>query len=454
VIFMHTRALVFAAALALPSLASTPALEAQATAAPSHSFWDAFGDSVLSRLIAEAQRANNDVRIAQARLDATRASRRLSAFDLAPTVTATGSALRTRQSIAQIPGLTSPMPEQDLYDVGFDAAWELDLFGRAHRTVSANGALVESAQHSLDDVQLSLAADVARTYFELRGAQRQLAVAMRNADVQRKTVQLTQDRLAGGRGTAFDVERARSVLQLTLAEVPSLQSQIATGRNRIAVLLGRSARDVPAEVLADSPMPNLPDTVAIGVPRDVVRHRPDVLAAERQVAAQSLSLGASRAEYLPRVSLAASAGYTANRFASLTRTGTSRLLIGPVVSFPLLDLGRVQQRVDVAQARENEAQAQYNSTVLRAVEETESAVVTYQRAHERVAILSEAVTSSTRAAALAQERFEAGLTDFLQVLDAQRTLLDAENQLSNAQTAAATALVALYKAAGGGWTGG
>lgn len=448
---MRNRILSFAAATLLSGAGGVQASAAQAVAAPSHGFWQEIGDSVLSRLIVEAQRANNDVRVAEARLDATRASRRLSAFDLAPTVTANGSALRTRQSFAQIPGLTTPLPQQDLYDVGFDAAWEIDLFGRTRRTVNANSALVESAEHSVDDVQLSLAAEVARTYFELRGAQRQLAVAMRNADVQRKTVQLTQDRLAGGRGTAFDVERARSVLQLTLAAVPTLQSQIATGRNRIGVLLGRSAEATLAELVTDGPLPHLPDTLAIGSPREVVRDRPDVLAAERQLAAQSLSLSASRAEYLPRFSLAASAGYTANRIESLTRTGNSRLLIGPVVSFPLLDLGRVKQRVDFAQSRENEAQAQYTATVLRAVEETESAIVTYTRAHERVGILTEAVTSSAHAAELAQERFEAGLTDFLQVLDAQRTLLDAENQLATAHTIAATALVAVYKAAGGSW---
>jgi outer membrane protein TolC len=195
-----------------------------------------------------------------------------------------------------------------------------------------------------------------------------------------------------------------------------------------------------------------PDSVMIGSPRDVVRRRPDVLAAERQLAAQSLSVGAAQAEYLPRFSLAASAGYTSNRIESLTGTGTSRVLFGPVVSFPLLDLGRVRQRVGFAEARQAEAQTQYTATVLRAVEETESAIVTYDRAHERVGILVEAVTSSSRAADLAQQRFEAGLTDFLQVLDAQRTLLDAENQLANAHTAAATALVAVYKAAGGTWT--
>ena len=419
------------------------------TAAP---FWQEIGDSALSRLVVEALRANTTVRIAEARLDATRAERRLAAFDLAPTVTATGSALRSRQSMAQVPGLTSPLPQRDLYDVGFDAAWEVDLFGRARRTVNASGALVESAEHSVEDVQLSLAAEVARNYFELRGTQRQLAVALRNADIQRKTVQLTQDRLAAGRGTAFDVERARSVLQLTLAAVPNLHAQIASGRYRIAVLLGRGPEAVPAELMADGPIPHLPDSVMIGSPRDVVRRRPDVLAAERQLAAQSMSVGAAQAEYLPRFSLAASAGYTANRIQSLTGTGTSRVLFGPVVSFPLLDLGRVRQRVGFAEARQAEAQTQYTATVLRAVEETESAIVTYDRAHERVGILVEAVKSSTRAADLAQQRFEAGLTDFLQVLDAQRTLLEAENQLANAHTAAATALVAVYKAAGGSWT--
>jgi len=445
---MRNRILSFVAVTIVSAFSGVPVSQAQSTAALQRPFWQEIGDSVLTGLIVEAQRANTDVRVAEARLDATRASRRLSAFDLAPTVTASGSALRTRQSMAQVPGLTTALPQQDLYDVGFDAAWELDLFGRTRHTVNANGALVESAEHSVDDVQLSLAAEVARNYFELRGAQRQLAVAMRNAEVQRKTVQLTQDRLAGGRGTAFDVERARSVLQLTLAAVPAFQTQIATGRNRIAVLLGRSAETIPVELMTDGSMPRLPDTVAIGSPRDVVRHRPDVLAAERHLAAQSLSLSASRAEYLPRISLAASVGYTANRIESLTRTGTSRLLVGPVVSFPLLDLGRVRQRVDFARSRENEAQAEYAATVLRAVEETESAVVTYARARERVGILTEAVASSTRASELAQERFEAGLTDFLQVLDAQRTLLDAENQLATAHTSAATALVALYKAAG------
>ncbi|HTI64880.1 MAG TPA: TolC family protein, partial [Gemmatimonadaceae bacterium] len=300
------------------------------------------------------------------------------------------------------------------------------------------------------DVQVSLSAEVGRTYFELRGAQQQLAVALRNADVQRKTVALTESRLAAGRGTAFDVERARSVLQLTLAGVPAIEAQVSTSWYRLASLLGRGDETMPPELLAGGASTYLPDSVNVGSAGQLVRHRPDVLAAERQAVAQSMSVGAAKADYMPRIALAASTGYTAaDRFESLTRTGTSRLMFGPVVSFPLFDLGRVRQRVGFAEARRDEANAQYTATVLQAVEETERTKVAYARAHERLALLEEAVKSSAHASALAQERFEAGLTDFLQVLDAQRTQLEAESQLASAQTAASTALVALYKATGG-----
>jgi NodT family efflux transporter outer membrane factor (OMF) lipoprotein len=456
------------AALAAAACAGTPAYQPPAVAAaPSypttHSaslrpavtttpFWEEIGDTTLTALVVEALNNSADVRVAEARLDASRASRRLAAFDLAPTVTAVGSALRSRQSVAAVPGVSSRLPQMDLYDVGFDASWELDLFGRVRRNVEAQTALTSVAEHSLEDVQVTLAAEVARSYFELRGTQRQLSVALRNAEVQRKTLALTEDRLAAGSGGAFDVERGRSVLQLTLATVPQLQAQIAAQRYRIAALLGRAPESVPEALLADAPLPALPDSVTIGSPRQLIRRRPDVLAAERAVAAQSLVVGAARADYLPRFALGASVGYTSNRVASLTNTGMSRVLFGPTVSFPLLDLGRVHERVNFAQAAESEAQAAYNATVLRALEETQTAVASYDRAHERLGILGEAVRSSTKALDLAQQRFEAGLTDFLQVLDAQRTLLDAENQLATAQIQAGTALVALYKAAGGTWS--
>jgi outer membrane protein, multidrug efflux system len=414
-------------------------------------FWSDLGDSTLTMLIREAQRANMDVRVAQSRLTSARAARRLASYDLVPTITGTGSTLRQQFSVAQTPGVTNQLPTQQLWDVGFDASWEVDMFGRVGRTVKAQSALAESSEYGLEDVQVSVASEVARTYFDLRGAQRQLAVSERNAANQRKIVKLTEDRLAAGQGTAFDTERAKSVLYVTLSATPLLESQIAVDRNRLAVLLGRAPDALPAAVLDSGPLLRLPDTLYVGSPDQLVHRRPDVLRAERQLAARSLFVGAARAEYLPRLTLSARAGYAATAVDSLFKRGNSRLLLGPVVSFPLFDFGRVRERVEVAQAGQEEAQATYNATVLQALEESEGSLVTYDRAHARLAILESAVRSSTRAADLAQQRFEAGLTDFLQVLDAERTLLDAESQLTQGYTSAATALVAVYKAVGGSW---
>jgi NodT family efflux transporter outer membrane factor (OMF) lipoprotein len=421
------------------------------TALASTPFWSDLGDSTLTMLIREAQRANLDVRVAKSRLTSARAARRLVAYDLVPTITGVGSTSRQQFSIAQTPGLSTQLPTSQLWDVGFDASWEVDMFGRVGRTVKAQGALAESSEYGVEDVQVSVAAEVARTYFDLRGAQRQLAVSGRNAVNQRKIVRLTEDRLAAGRGTAFDTERAKSVLYLTLATTPLLESQIALDRNRLAVLLGRVPNTLPVALLDTGPLLRLPDTLFVGSPDQLIHRRPDVLRAERQLAARSLFVGAARAEYLPRVTLSARAGYAATAADSLFKRGTSRLLIGPVVSFPLFDAGRVRERVEIAQAGQDEAQSTYNATVLQALEESEGSLVTYDRAHARLAILESAVRSSARAADLAQQRFEAGLTDFLQVLDAERTLLDAESQLTQGYTSAATALVAVYKAVGGTW---
>ncbi|HUQ84099.1 MAG TPA: TolC family protein, partial [Gemmatimonadaceae bacterium] len=288
------------------------------TAISNEPFWKQIGNPLLARLIEEALRASTSVDVAESRVTGARAARRVSAYDLGPTVTAVGSATRQRSSIVQAPGLTSQLPQRSLYDVGFDASWELDVFGRVNRTVNAYGTLAASAEHGLRDVQISLAAEVARTYFELRGAEQQLAVARRNAENQRRTVSLTEDRLAAGRGNAFDTERAKSVLQLTLAAIPIVESQIAADQNRVATLLGRAPGTLPADWLAGGALPTLPDTVRIGSPEQLVRRRPDVLGAERALAAQSLFVGAAQADYLPRIALAASAGYAATSFDSLT----------------------------------------------------------------------------------------------------------------------------------------
>lgn len=418
--------------------------------APEAPFWLDLGDSTLVALIHQALKENPDVHVAESRLRAARASRKLSAFDFAPTVTASAGVSRQRLSIAQLPGLSVQPPEQDLWDGGFDASWELDIFGRITQNVRAQGAFAQAAEEDLDDVQLSLAAEVARTYLELRGAQGELDVARRNAENQRRTLALTKERLDAGRGTAFDTERARAELSLTLAATPEIEARIAASRYRIAVLLGRSPENLPAALMASGELPKLPDVVNVGSPKELVRHRPDVISAERQLAARSMLVSAAQREYLPRFSIGASAGYTSGSFDALGNTGTLRYVVGPVISWPFLNLGRVSTRVEGAEADQEAARAQYQSTVLSAVEEAETSIVTYQRARARLNDLSDAVQASRHALELAQLRFEEGVTDFLQVLDAQRTLLSAENQLAVGRTTAATALIALYKAVGGG----
>jgi NodT family efflux transporter outer membrane factor (OMF) lipoprotein len=416
---------------------------------PGTRFWRELGDSTLTLLVSEALDGSPDVQLARARLRSARAARRLSTFDFAPTVTARAGFTRQQLAGAQFPGTSSQLPRQDLWDGGFDAAWELDIFGRISHTVRAGGALASSAQEDVHDTQLSLAAEVARTYFELRGAQNELAVALRNAENQRRTVALTEERLAAGRGTAFDTERAKAELSLTLAGTPVIEARIAASQYRLATLLGRSPEALPRAILTSAELPELPNVVSVGSPAELVRRRPDVLSAERQLAAETMFVGAARAEYLPRLSIGASVGYTSTAFDALGNTGTSRFLVGPVLSWPFLDLGRVKTRVDEARAHADEARAHYTSAVLGAIEEAETSIVAYERARDRLSSLAEAARSSAHATELAQLRFQEGATDFLQVLDAQRTLLSAESQLAIGRTAAATALVALYKAVGG-----
>ena len=237
--------------------ASTPAVQISSSSAAAP-FWVQLGDTTLVMLVREAQRSNLDVHVAESRLLSARASRRLSRFDLVPTVTGTGSTSRLQTSLAATPGLTRQLPTQQLWDVGFDASWEVDVFRRVANNVNARSALAESSQRDLEDVQIVVAAEVARTYFDLRGTQRQLAVAQRNAANQQKIVKLTEDRLTAGRGTAFDTERAKSVLYLTLASTPLLEAQIALERNRLAVLVGRAPDALPAALLDSGALPRLP----------------------------------------------------------------------------------------------------------------------------------------------------------------------------------------------------
>jgi len=413
-------------------------------------FWKELGDTTLNRLLDELVRQNLDVRAAQARVRGARAVRFASALDLAPTVTASAAYTRQRISSASfpIPG-GGRFPDQDIWDAGFDASWELDLFGRLRRTLQAQGALVSATREDLRDVQVSLSAELARAYFDLRGSQEQLTVAERNAENQRRTLEVTRQRLEAGRGTAFDTERALAQLNFTLATIPALQSRVADAQYQIGVLVGRPPAAVANELKVAVALPDFPKEVGVSSPDSVVRHRPDVSAAERQLAAERAFVGAAKADYLPRLSVGGSAGYSSDALNGLGDNGTFRYAVGPVLSWPFLNLGRVKAGVDAAQARRAEAEAQYNQTVLRALQEVESALIGYRTTRARVERFQDAASASERAAELARLRFSGGVADFLQVLDAERTQLDAESQLAQSRTDAATAYAALYKALGG-----
>jgi outer membrane protein, multidrug efflux system len=414
-------------------------------------FWKGFGDELLSALITEADKANHDLRIAQANLREVRALRRQVGFDQFPTVTANASYNKSLQSETQLPGFTRDQREIEAYSVGFDAFWELDFFGRVRRNVEAANADVAAGEAGVSDVQISVAAEVAREYFELRGLQQQLEVARQNRDNQRQTYELTAVRLDAGRGTELDRARARAQLDATTATIPSLEASVARAIYRLGVLTGQKPTALSSELSAVQPLPALPALTRVETPEALLRRRPDIRRAERNVAAQTARIGVATADLFPVVTLGGSVGFNARRPRDLGNSGSQTYSYGPSISWAFLNLGRVRAGISAAQARTDAALALYEQTVLRALEETEGALITFNRAVAAKQSLKSAAEQSEIAARLARIRFDAGVADFLAVLDAQRQLLDDQDRLARGEAVAATSLVAVYKALGGGW---
>lgn len=412
-------------------------------------FWTQFGDTMLDRLVNDALAANHDLRIALARFSEARAIRRATRFDLAPTVTA--GAGYTEQLVSKDQVLPGYPRESQLYDASVDAVWELDFFGRARRNLEASRAELQEAEANLHDVQVLITAEVTRTYFELRGQQQQLDVARRNLQNQSETLQLTNVRLDAGRGTEFDTSRAQALLSASSATIAPLEAAVSRSIHRLSVLTGREPNALVASLQTPEDLPALPAVAAVGNPADLLRRRPDIRVSERELAASTARIGVAVADLFPHVTFTGSVGVAAGESGALGDAGTGTRLIAPGISWAAFDLGRVRARIGAARARNDAALAQYEQTVLRALEETENALVTHARARERLTNLSTAAAASSRAAELAKLRYENGAIDFLQVLDAERTLLQAEDQLAQSRTETATSLVAVYKALGGGW---
>jgi len=433
------------------SFANSPTNVASAGDAALATWWRSFNDAKLDALVERAITNNHDVRIATANLKEARALRRLAVFDLVPTVQ--GNAGYTKQLLSKVaapPGTPRDAREGEFFDAGFDATWELDLFGRVRRSVQAANAGLAAADATRLDVLVSVTSEIARNYFELRGLQNQLGVAQKNAGVQTETLKITRARLEGGRGTDFDVARSSSLLNLTHSTIPPLEAGILKAIHRIAVLTGQQPTALTTELSEPAALPATLPPLAVINPESLLRRRPDIRAAERSLAAATARIGIATADLFPRVTFVGSVGLQADTFAGLAKNGADTWSFGPRITWAALDLGRVQARMKAANARAEASLAVYERTVLMALEETEDALVDFGHEQARQQFLATSAEASRRAADLAHQRYEGGAADFLSVLDAERTLLEAEDRLAASQTRSATAFVAVYKALGGG----
>ncbi len=412
-------------------------------------FWRQFDDDTLNTLVAAALTSNHDLRIALGRLAEARALRRQSLYDFAPTITASGS-----HQTQKFPKVETGFPyTASYYDASFDAFWELDLFGRVRRGVEATTADLQGTEAGLRDAQVSVIAEVARTYFELRGDQARLEVARRNVANQQETLQLTNARFDAGRGTELDTSRARAQLSTTLSTIDPLEAAVSRSIHRLSVLTGREPNALQTLLSSPRELPPLPRMVAVGDPETLLRRRPDIRVAERQLAASNARIGVAVGDLFPNVTFVGSFGFDAASLSGLGTAESRAYTIGPGISWAAFDLGRVRAQVAAQRAHTDTALAQYEQTVLRALEETENALVTHARTRDEVLHTADAAEASATAARLARTRYEGGAVDFLEVLDAERTQLEAEDHLAQSRTDAATTLVAVYKALGGSWEG-
>ncbi|MDQ2703152.1 MAG: efflux transporter outer membrane subunit [Pseudomonadota bacterium] len=414
-------------------------------------FWRGFGDPQLTSLVEDALAANHDLRIALARYDRANALLRGAKFDYLPTITANAEASESRASADQAPGVARSDRDTESRGAGIAAAWEPDVFGRIRRGVEAGRAGAQAGFADLQAAQVAIVGEVARTYLELRGAQERLRVARDNAGNQRETMQLVQARFDAGRDSEFDTARARAQLEATSARIPALEAQVAFAMHRLGVLAGRTPDALVATLDAEVPLPSLPATIDPGTPGEVLRRRPDVAAAEARLHAATARIGVATADLFPRITLGGLIGSQAIDSSMLFERDSETRLVALGIDWSFLDIGRVRARIAAADADAAGELARYQQTVLLALEDTENALVRLDRARAEDAHLERAARDSARAARLARIRFEAGATGLLEVLDAERTRLQAEDAFADGRTRSATSAVALYRALAGGW---
>ncbi len=419
-------------------------------------WWTIFGDSQLNQLIAEAGASNLDLRIAAARVREVRAEASVVRSSLLPQVNGSGGFGRGRLSENSLAGEQVDAAGQDLTQnnaiAGLDLNWEVDLFGGRRRALEAARADIGAAEAAEWGVRISLFAEVGLHYLELRGRQKQLDVARANLRSKESTLALTQDRQRAVLASDLDVARAESQAANTRSQMPLVEESIVRTIHRLGVLLGRTPTELMDRLSPAGPLPSPIPVIPVGLPSDLLRRRPDILLAERELAASTARVGVATADLFPKFYLTGAAGLQSVEASDFFTGGSRFWSIGPTIQWPVFSAGRIRNRIQARNAREEQAALHYEKTVLTSLEEVENAMVGYGKELQRQQALSDAESSSRRAVDLANQRYRSGLVDFLSVLEAERSRYQLQEQLVGVELSLQQRLVRLYRALGGGWS--
>ncbi|QQX59102.1 efflux transporter outer membrane subunit [Pseudomonas chlororaphis] len=416
-------------------------------------WWDVFNDPQLSALSRRVLTDNLDLQLATSRLQQSRAARQVITAERYPTSSASGGYARKRNSGE---GLNDPSGHEgksafNLWDAGFSASWELDFWGRVRRETEAADATLEVAENDRRGVLLSVLAETAQDYIQLRGVQSTRAVTEQNLDVARHSLKLSQLRLADGVATDLDVAEAAAQVATIESQLPALQQRQAQLINALSLLMGEPPQALHAELAADAPVPQTPSQVAIGLPSQLAERRPDIRQAEARLHAATASIGVAKGDFYPRITLSGNFGSQAMQLSDFGSWGSRQFGIGPQFSLPLFDGGRLRGMLHLREAQQQEAAVAYQQTVLRAWHEIDDQLTRYNSSQLRRDSLAEAVRQNQIALRTAQQQYVEGVVDFVNVLTVQGALLATQEQLVESSTGVSLAMVGLYKALGGGW---
>ena len=419
-----------------------------ATAQPADltQWWQQFNDPTLTALVKEAVKTNLDLRIAEARLRQARATRGIAVGGLWPAVTASGSYQRLHTA-----GVMPDNQQRNLYQAGLDAVWELDLFGGLRRNVESANANIQAATENIRDVQVSLIAEVALNYIQLRGYQQEIVIAQNNLKAQQHTAEITHKRLNVGFASALDVANADSDVATTESQIPVFEIAAQQSIYALGVLLARSPADLLKQLSPTANLPSVPAQVPVGLPSDLLRRRPDIREAEAQLHAATAQIGVAVAELFPQFSLTGTVSWSSNLLRTWWTEASRSFGVGPSVSWPIFQGGAIVSNVRVQDALRDQAFITYQKTVLAAFQDVENALIAFAKEQQHRKALNDAVVANRKAVDLSLQLYTEGQIDFLNVLTAQRSLYTSEDALVQSERNITTDLIALYKALGGGW---